>query len=183
MSGVRFTAEQEQWLRDNYHKATSYADLALAFNAKFSARRTVSQLRDKCTKGLCMTGMPNNTQYGKKQKEQCPVGTIRKSQTGTYMKVRIVDVPGISGYAKPWWLPLQEKVYQEAHGAIPEGYMVCFLDCNPENFSPDNLYPITRRIAARMAQNKWWSTDPKITMTAIKWCEHLCAIKDFEKGR
>lgn len=177
MSGVRFTPEQEQWLRDNYHKAASYADLSDTFNSMFFPHRTACQLRDKCAKSLGLIGMPNKTRYGEKPKEQCPIGTVRKSQTGTYIKVRMVDRPGISGYAKPWWLPLQEKVYRDVYGEIPDGYMVCFLDHNTENFSPDNLYPITRKTAARLAQNKWWSVDPEITMAAIKWCEYNEAIK------
>lgn len=178
MKHTYFTAEQEQWLRDNFHTAKSYQDLTERFNKTFGMSRSASQIHDKCLKRMGLKGMPNNTRYGAKPKEQLPVGTIRKSQTGTYIKV--LPVPpksNFTGYKKPWWMPLQEKIYTDAYGSIPDGYMVCFLDCNPENFALDNLYPITRQISVRLSQFGWWSKNPEITKTAIKWCELQGAIK------
>lgn len=180
MKHTYFTDEQEQWLCDNFHKAQSYKALAERFNKTFEASRSAEQIKEKCTKRLGLKGMPNLTRYGLKPKEQLPVGTIRKSQTGTYIKVLTVQ-PGakFTGYKKPWWMPLQEKIYTDAYGSIPDGYMVCFLDCNPGNIALDNLYPITRRISARLSQNGWWSKNPEITMTAIKLCELQEAMKNL----
>lgn len=173
----RFTPEQEQWLRDNFRSAQSYQELAERFNAEFKTKRTRSQLLDKCFKQLKMSGMPNSGRYGAKPKEQLPVGTIRKSQKATFVK--ILEVPKnacLTGYSRPWWIPYQEKIYTDAYGPIPDGYMVCFLDNNPGNFNLNNLYPITRAIAVRLANNGWWSKNPEITLTAIKLLELREAI-------
>lgn len=178
MKHTPFTAEQEQWLRDNFYTAQSYQDLAERFNKAFGTSRSRGQISDKCSKRMKLNGMHNTSKYGVKPKEQLPVGTIRKSQVGTYIKVLKIP-PGacFTGYKEPWWMPLQKKLYTDAYGSIPDGYMVCFLDCNPENFSLDNLYPITRQISARLSANGWWSNNPEITKTAIKWCELQGAIK------
>ena len=177
-SKQRFTAEQEEWLRNHYFLVSSYQELTELFNERFGTNRGRSHISEKCTKGLRLVGMPNHGRYGKKEKEQLPIGAIRKSQVGTYIKV--LDVPPkqhISGYAEPYWLPLQKKIYQDVHGEIAPGQMVCFLDGNSKNFDIDNLYCIDRKISAIMSANHWWSTDREHTLTAIKWCELHYALK------
>lgn len=179
MGGVHFTPEQETWLRENYHAAGSYDELVALFNETFNTMRGKASIQEKCTKRLGLSGMPNPTVYGVKEKEQLPIGTIRKSQVGTYIKV--LDVPPktcFTGYKEPYWLPLQKKVYQDAYGEIAPGKMVCFLDGNTSNFDLDNLYCIDRKIAVIMANNKWWNENPELTLTAIKWCELFYAIKE-----
>lgn len=173
-----FTTEQEEWLRNHYYSVSSYRELTELFNKQFGTSRRKEQISDKCTKGLRLTGMPNSTRYGKKEKEQLPVGTIRKSQVGTYIKVMEVRDRHISGYAEPYWLPLQKKIYQDVHGEIATGQMVCFLDGNPENFEIDNLYCIDRKILISMSQNRWWTSNRENTLTAIKWCELHFALKE-----
>lgn len=176
---VFFTKEQERWLRENYFSSQSYAALVEKFNDTFGTKRSADMLKDKCTKRLRLKGMPNPTQYGRKQKEQLPLGTIRRSQTGTYIKVRIASNADMSGYQEPYWTPLQKKIYQDAHGDIQPNQMVCFLNRDPEDFSVENLYPIDRKIAVIMSKNKWWSDDPELTLAAIKWCELFYTIKEL----
>jgi hypothetical protein len=77
---------------------------------------------------------------------------------------------------------LQKKIYQDAHGEIAPGKMVCFLDGNPHNFDLDNLYPIDRKISAVMSNNRWWTDSKEHTLTAIKWCELYYAIKNVKDG-
>ena len=176
---IFYTPEQEQWLIDNYYLANSYDELTELFNKRFCINRNKDSLRDKCSKRLGLKGMPNLTVYGAKKKEQLPIGTIRKSQTATYIKV--LEVPNkayFSGYVEPCWMPLQKKIYIDAYGDISKGQMVCFLDGNPENFELDNLYCIDRRISAIMSKNKWWTSSKEHTLTAIKWCELHYALKD-----
>lgn len=183
MGGIRFTPEQEAWLCDNYHAAGSYDELTALFNEAFNTMRGKASIQEKCNKRLGLSGMPNPTVYGVKEKEQLPIGTIRQSQTGTYIKV--LDVPpgtNFSGYKEPYWLPLQKKIYQDAYGEIAPGKMVCFLDGNTSNFDLDNLCCIDRSISAIMARNKWWSDSRDLTLTAIKWCELFYAIKGASSG-
>ncbi len=175
-----FLKEQEQWLCEKYFSFPSYAALTEQFNAAFGTEKSTDMIREKCTKRLGLKGMSNPTQYGKKPKEQLPLGTIRKAQTGTYIKVRMTPEfcnADITGYQKPYWLPLQEKIFREAKGDILPDQMVCFLNHNTEDFSIENLYPIDRKIAAIMSKNKWWSENPELTLAAIKWCELHYALQ------
>lgn len=174
---MRFTVEEEQFLIENASEHSS-AELAEMMNNKFGTARTASQVLEKCCKSLHVH-VKNKTQYGLKPKEQLPIGTIRSGNNGnTYIKVKDVPIKTrATGYAKPNWIPLQEKIYTDIHGDIPKGYMVCFLDCDRTNFEPTNLHAINRKISAILAKNKWWSSDPVVTMAAIKWCELHYAAK------
>lgn len=174
---MRFTVAEEQFLIENASEHTSI-ELAEMLNNKFGTERTAPQVHEKCLKRLRIH-TKNKTQYGFKQKEQLPIGTIRSRNNGnTYIKVDNVPYQTrASGYTKPYWMPLQEKIYTDAYGKIPNGMMVCFLNCNRKDFRLENLYPISRKIAVRMAQNKWWSADPIITMTGIRWCELFLASR------
>lgn len=177
MSGVHFTPLQEQWLREHYNTAPSYDVLTDHFNAVFHTRRTKNAVQEKCSKRLGLKGMPNPTCYGSKQKEELPVGTVRKTQTATYVKVQMTGGnKRIKGYQKPYWIPLQEKIWRDAGRELPEGYMVCHLDGDTENFDLDNLCAINHRTAARLAVNGWWSEDREITRTGVMWCELQEAI-------
>ena len=178
---VYFTEEQERWLFDNYNLSQSYRELTDRFNRNFGTYRTKESVREKCTKRLKLKGMKNPTSYGIKTKEQLPIGTIRKSKTGTYIKVRDSLNGHFSGYKEPYWMPIQKKIYEDAYGKIPRGKMICFLDGNPENLHIENLYPVDRKISAIMSKNKWWTKSKEHTITAIKWCELYYALKDIEK--
>lgn len=180
----KFSAEQETWLRTQFYLVRSYAELTDKFNATFGTNRNSGMISDKCSKRLGLKGMHNSAQYGNKPKEQLPLGTIRKSQTATYVKVAYTsNEERITGYPEPYWLPLQKKIYQDAHGEIAPGQMVCFLDNNPENFELDNLYAIDRRIAAILAMNKWWTESKEHTLTAIKWCELHYKLKETHERK
>lgn len=173
-----FTKKQEEWLKENYHSFSSYKEMTFLFNSVFEENRSVESVREKCTKRLHLFGMPNPTSYGNKRKEQLPLGSIRVSQTGTYIKVKEVPVnTNISGYKKPYWIPLQEKIYSDEFGPVPDGSMICFLDNDRNNFNIDNLFMIDRKISAIMSSNQWWSTNPEFTKTAIMWCKLYYAIR------
>lgn len=178
---THFTDKQTQWLLDTYSSVNSYAELTKLFNQEFHTDKTISQISDKCCKGLKLKGMNNITKYKAgdlNQKEQLPIGTIRKTPAGTYIKVKDDKGANISGYAEPYWIPIQKKIWQDTFGKISDKCMVIFLDCNKNNLSLSNLYCIDRRISAVMAKNKWYSTNAELTLTAIKYCELFYKLKD-----
>ncbi len=174
---MRYTTEQSEWLKNNYDNVSSYMELVTLFNERFNTNRSLGQISDKCIKQLKLKGMPNSTRYGNKVKEQLPVGTVRKNRHATYIKVMESANAHITGYAEPYWLPLQKKIYQDHYGEIEKGKMVVFLDGNTENFDINNLYCIDRRISVIMSKNKWWTDSIEHTLTAIKWCELYYAMK------
>ena len=177
-----FTPEQENWLRDNFYCVDSHTELTDKFNATFGTERNIGMIREKCSKRMGLRGMNNTTQYGKKRKSELPVGTIRRTPVGTYIKAIPVADAHINCYKEPYWIPLQKKIYQDAYGELAPGKMVCFLDKNQQNFDLDNLYPIDRKISAIMSKNRWWTDSKEHTLTAIKWCELHYAIKNVKDG-
>lgn len=177
MKKTFFTPDQENWLRENYYLVCSYAELTEKFNSHFGANRNVSMISDKCGKRMGLKGMFNSAQYGNKTKFELPIGTIRRTTAGTYIKVIPVMNNHINCYKEPYWLPLQKKIYQDAYGELAPGKMVCFLDNNHENFELDNLYAVDRKISAIMSRNRWWTDSREHTLTAIKWCELFYAIR------
>lgn len=178
MNKVRYTDKQDEWLKQNYEKTSTYEELTNLFNETFGTSKKKSQIGERCSKRLKLKGRPNITSYGIKQREELPIGTIRKSQTATFIKVLNSKNAHSSGYAEPYWKPLQKKIYEDAYGKIKEGQMVCFLDGNTENFDVSNLYCIDRKISVIMSQNRWWSKQKENTLTAIKWCELWYALKE-----
>lgn len=184
-----FTEDQEMWLIDQYNDYRFYDELADAFNLYFSTNRTSVAIREKCNKGLGLSGKPGRSSYKYKDKEQLPIGTIRKSQTATYIKVQETPPKTLGskinnrGYQEPYWLPLQKKIYQDIYGPIKPGQMIVFLDGDSNNFELDNLYCIDRRISAILSKNKWWTYDKELTLTAIKWCELHYAVKDLGRNQ
>lgn len=172
MNNNHYSDEQVEWLKQNFSLASSYKQLAELFNRKFHSSRTPAQLSDKCGKNLKLTGMPNSSKYGRKAKEELPIGTIRKTAVGTYIKVKLCKSGAhMSGYRKPFWRPLQRKIYQDKYGEIGDNDMICFLDGNQENYDIDNLYCINRQISQMMSTNNWWTKSREHTLTAIKLCE------------
>lgn len=176
-----YTDEQVEWIINNYHLVSSYKELAKKFNLEFSTDRSSEQIREKCNKSLKLTGMPNLTKYGNKQKEELPLGTIRRSQTCTYIKIKMTNGnANITSYREPYWMPLQKKIYQDTYGEIKTDEMICFLDGNNQNFDINNLYCINRKISAIMSCHKWWTKSKEHTLTAIKLCELLLTLKTKE---
>ena len=175
-----YTDTEIEWLRENQDTMTR-AKLTEAFNEKFGASVKKDSISDICTKRLGLHRTSNSGCYGTRAKEQLPIGTIRKSQTGTYIKIMDSQNGRFSGYKEPYWMPLQKKIYQDVHGEIKDGKMVCFLDGNADNFDISNLYPIDRKISAIMSANHWWASSREHTLAAIKWCELHYALKGVQQ--
>ena len=87
---------------------------------------------------------------------------------GVYETVKISAAPGeVQRMRKNRW------IYEQAHGPIPEGYCVVFLDGNNRNYSLDNLRAVPRQALANRRKFEK-QTDPE----AIK-ARNLMAELDF----
>ena len=169
------------WAKENIQNFDSWKEFHEAFNQKFEQERTFASFQSLCSKRLKLKMGKSSGRFGDGRKKlELPVGTIRKSQTGTYIKVKMGS-KNINGYSKPFWKPLQEKIYEEAFGAIGEGEYVIFLDGNTENFSLENLACINRSISVQLAKNRWYSENGEITKTGICYIKLKQAIKERVK--
>lgn len=117
-----------------------------------------------CEKGYFRKGnMPHNT---------LPVGTLVERQDGFLQ--RKIGEPN-------QWIMEHRRVWEEANGSIPKGYLVMFLDGNKKNCSIDNLRLITQAENARLNQWNLRSSDPEVTNVGISIVKLKSAINERKK--
>lgn len=120
---------------------------------------------------------------------ELPVGTIRYNSDGRpFIKVMLCngnaghDANTGHNYREPFWKPLQKKIWEDHYGEVPNGYIVCSLNGDPNCTDIDKIGLIDKRGTARMAKNKWWGIDNlTIKKTAIEWCNLNYAMQDAER--
>ena len=169
----KITDEQREYIKDNLAKFRTIREFREHFNKKFNQEIKQSTMESFITKTLLIKRGKNEGKFkkgGGNRYKSLPVGTIRKTQGRTFIKVQ-QSGERIKSYDRPDWIPMQEYVYQCSKGRVPAGCYICFLDGNTENFNPENLYPINRRIHAYMSRNRLWSENPELTKTAILLAE------------
>lgn len=175
-----FSEEEKQFLRDNIGKYT-YPQLTKYFNAHFMTNLKEHSISDVCIKrmGIKRGKMVKFPRGRKDFVYRCPVGTESRSGRDIFVKVSDDYSEGItpSKGSDPNWKRKQALIYEQAHGAIPDGRIIVFLNKDRNDFNINNLYCTTRRVSFMMAKNGWYSSDQELTLTAIKWCELFYALK------
>lgn len=192
-----FTKEQKAFIKKNV-LGISNSKLTYLVNLKFSLSITVKQMKtwkknhglssglkgsegvsppNKGTKGLYNVG-GNRTSFKKGQKalNHKPVGTERIDRDG-YILIKVSD-------EGPWhkrWRLKQVVIWEEAHGPIPKGHCLLFLDSNKLNTSLDNLQLITRKQLARLNQNHLIKDNAELTNTGIIIAEILNKIGERKR--
>ena len=87
-------------------------------------------------------------------------------------------------YGDPQYKRIEFKrrvVWERLHGEIPKDHRIIHLDGNQMNCDPSNLYCVPAKFVPILSHNHWWSENPELTRTAIKWCELFYAIKEGVK--
>lgn len=165
----KITDEQRVYIKENLERFRTIREFREHFNEKFDLDIKQTTMESFIAKTLLIKRGKNEGRFkkgGGNRHKSLPVGTIKKTQGRTVIKVQ-QSGERIKSYDRPDWMPMQEYVYQCSKGEVPEGCYICFLDGNNENFDPENLYPINRRIHAYMSRNRLWSKDAELTKTAI----------------
>lgn len=183
MQKHHYTRQEIEFVFENLRKHTSYSEFCKVFNKQFGTSVSCGSMSDLCCKRLKYPLGKNRTQFSTGNRNKAlPLGTIRKSTNGnTYVKVSDTMMH-FTGYREPDWLPLQKKIWMDKYGPVSEGKMICFLDCNRENFSLQNLYCIDRRVSITLTQNGWWSANPDVTLAGIKYAELVIALQERKKS-
>ena len=114
---------------------------------------------NKGRKGVCSPGCEKTWfKKGNLPKNAQPVGSI------------IVDKEGYSWIkvAQPReWKVLHRVIWEEAHGPIPEGHMIIFLDQDKGNFELSNLAMISRKEHVFMIKNGLRKEVPELMETGV----------------
>lgn len=183
MKHHHYTEEEKAWLAKQSQDLT-YKQITDAFNREFNSDRTVGQISDLMSKRMKLRRTP---------KGQFKTGAKPKYQVGSeilkagYLWVK-VDDKYFEGKCTSTeycenWRRKADIVWEKAHGEIPKGHFLIFLDGDKTNCSIDNLYPVTRSTHATMCKNRWYSEKAELTLLGLKWCELYQAIKQTRRER
>lgn len=177
-----YTAEQDEWLRRHIENCESFAHLAEMFNRHFNTNVGKYSVSDRCCKQLSIHRNTNSGIFknGEQHAQSYEIGDERIHDGYVWVKVNDIKHCGkvTSKMFKENWVQKHRYVYERQYGKIPNDHIIIFLDSDKTNFAINNLYCIPRKINAIMNQNHWFSENPELTLTAIKWCELYYALKE-----
>jgi hypothetical protein len=83
-----------------------------------------------------------------------PIGTERVDAKDGYVYVKVAERKIDPRSAHDNWKPKHHLVYEQAHGAIPEGCNVVFADRDRRNFDPANLVAVPRKLWSTITKRK-----------------------------
>ena len=201
----RYTDEQQAFLRENCDKIPR-KELTDRFNEKFGTKKTANGIKSYCNRRGWNSGSNGRFQNGHCSWQTGLSGDSFKSHytDETYnraisgmlescKKWKLGDEVMRHGYpmivtSVDYSLPFCQRltfkrryVWEQVHGAIPEGHRIIHLDGNPMNCDLDNLYCIPDKFVPILNKNHWLTDDREHTLVAVKWCELFYAMKGGQK--
>lgn len=174
-----YTDKENEWLKEHINDC-KWDELTERYNAEFGKSRTKTALKRHCWGVLHIIS---------ERKGYFPKGNVphnindigAEMWENGYLWVKVNNIKGKHGSHHAYrqnWKQKHIVIWEEAHGKLPEGKQIVFLDGDRTNFDLDNLYCVDLRIMAVMNRNKWFTDNRENTLTAIKWCELHFALKD-----
>lgn len=157
------TREQAAWIREQYQHMPC-PELTKAFNAEFDASLTARQIYtfthnhgitcgrsgrfsaghkawNSGTRGVMK---PNSGSFEKGHRRNLvPMGSERVDKRDGYILVKVDQVNPYTGQ-RGWYRHKHVVEWEKAHGAVPEGHLVSFIDGDKTNCDPANLELVTR---------------------------------------
>ena len=76
------------------------------------------------------------------------------------------------------WKLKQRYLWEQRHGAIPEGHCICFLDGDQRNFNDDNMVLVTRAVSTSVGKTLGTCRTPELTMAQILLYQLEHAVKE-----
>jgi len=204
MVGHRYTEEEHKFLK-SFIPGHTYKEIVSEYNKRFEEPITESRVKgymgnhkinngltgrfkkgqipfNKGQKGVCAKGcektwfadgnLPHNTK---------PIGYERITKDG-YIEVKIKMRPSHSN-CNDNFKAKHHLVWEEAHGPIPKGYKITFLDGNKQNCVLENLALITNAEHLQMTKQGLRSKIPQITETGILIARVGVTSKNARKRR
>lgn len=172
-----YTEEHDNWLKANHTKFI-HRELADKFNDYFGTTKSYGAIKERCRiLGLTIDEDERirRARYGQEltmSKRRLPVGTIGRPANG-YLLIKTSD-------SHDGWEYLSKYVLRQHGIEVKSGEQTVFLDGNKTNYNPDNLDVMPTKYAPVMMKNKFFSENPIITKTGIKWCELHELLGDVE---
>lgn len=188
MVGHRYTEEEREFLM-SYIPGHTYKEIVAEWNKRFDEPITESRVKGymnnhKINNGLTgrfrkgnipankgthppTVGRMAETQFkkGGLPKNTKPVGYERITKDG-YIEVKIKMRPS-NPKCNDNFVVKHRIVWEEAHGPIPKGYVLNFLDGNKQNCALENLALVTRAEHLQMTRCNLRSEVPEFTRTGV----------------
>ena len=164
----KYTPEIIDFMEQNVKKASSYFELTELVNKKFGVSFTSKQIRSVKSR----FGLRSGDKRG--HPPPLPIGTEITDQKGLII-VKVSDV-GQGYHRKGEWIGKHRLIWEQAHGSIPEGYRVIFLDGNKSNFALDNLALATRAEICSLNKYGLQFSDKEMTRAGLAIIRHKAAI-------
>ena len=167
--------EQYQWLKDHCQGLT-YKDQQKQVLDKFGVHLTLVQVKDMRNRWRMNSGLTGHYKKGQKSWNTRPDG-YESVDTDGFVHIKTPGARKMT-YKHRW-------VWEQAHGPIPAGHVLVFLDGDKTNCSLDNLTVLPRGIHARMCQRHLYSDDPEKTKSGIlvaKLLSKRYARKKYKQG-
>lgn len=115
---------------------------------------------NKGRKGHCAPGCERTWfQKGHRSDNAVPVGTEREQEDG-YIAVKVQD-----GHKNQNWVAKHRLIWEQAHGPIPPGHIVIFLNGDRRDFRLENLKMISRAEHGVMCKRGLHFPDSALTET------------------
>lgn len=192
------TQEQIDFLRVNSHGITR-KELTELFNKKFDTSKNVKEICYQCNNHGFLSGTNSSffrkgntpwfnglsegeikSHFTEESYNRC-VRSRRKYEINDVVKRKnglMIVLNSKKNKKKRSEFSYSKFIYEQAYGKIPPKHVVINLDNNKENLDIDNLHCIPVRYMIFLNKNHWLTTDPELTLTAIKWCELYYALQD-----
>lgn len=159
----------QEYVKTNY-KGVSYRKLADDLNRFFKTSYTREQIKGYCR----YHGLHNGVTTAK------PVGYECFNARG-YVEVKVRLKPshprGSDNYALK-----QHLVWEQAHGPIPAGSKIVFLDGDKANCDIENLRLATNAERGVMMQKGLYNTNPALTESGVLLAKVVVAAKEKKKS-
>lgn len=188
MVGHRYTDEEHKFLK-SFIPGHTYKEIVAEYNKRFE--EPITEMR---VKGYMANHKINNGLTGRFKKGHIPANkgthppTVGRMAQTQFKKGGLPPNTKPIGYeriTKDGYIEVKVKmrpshpncndnfkgkhliVWEEAHGPIPKGYKITFLDGNRQNCSLENLALITNAEHLEMTRRKLRSEIPQLTETGI----------------
>ena len=162
-----WTKEESEWVRNNFSRLGGLK-AEVEFQNVFGKSRTHRAIEAEARRqGLYVDA--DVVEANKNYSRRVPIGTIVDDGEG-YLKIK-------TGKGSSGWERYHRYLYEKAHGPLPKGYKIMFLDNDRRNYSLDNMIAIPASYFALMNKLDLHSECLEINLTSIKWCDLYVALK------
>lgn len=189
----QWSFDMDEWLKRKYLTCNyDFVSLANEFNQVFNTDKSSSCVTKHLERMGVHAPRPKKGQINRgtfkpntPHTKELPIGTIRYNSDGRpFIKVELCNGRNVHtergghNYKEPYWKPLQKKIWEDCYGPVPEGYVICSLNGDPNDTNIENIGVVDKRGTAVMAKKGWWTDNTKFTKTGTQWCNLYYTAKD-----